>query len=65
MEKAGQRDDMQPMTVAQQTQYRAEYEAAKAKWAALTPQQKSGDDRRRAHQETERAVCHGARGAAG
>jgi len=41
MEKAGQRDDMQPMTVAQQTQYRAEYEAAKVKWAALTPQQKS------------------------
>ena len=41
MEKAGQRDDMQPMTVAQQTQYRAEYDAAKAKWAALTPQQKS------------------------
>jgi len=40
MEKAGQRDDMQPMTVAQQTQYKAEYEAAKAKWAALTPQQK-------------------------
>ena len=40
MEKVGQRDDMPPMTVAQQTQYKAEYEAAKAKWAALTPQQK-------------------------
>jgi len=40
MEKVGQRDDMQPMTVAQQTQYRAEYDAAKVKWAALTPQQK-------------------------
>jgi hypothetical protein len=40
MEKVGQRDDMRPMTVAQQTQYKAEYDAAKAKWAALTPQQK-------------------------
>jgi hypothetical protein len=41
MEKAGQRDDMQPMTAAQQAQYKAEYDAAKAKWASLTPQQKS------------------------
>ena len=41
MEKAGQRDDMQPMTAAQQAQYKSEYDAAKAKWAALTPQQKS------------------------
>ena len=40
MEKEGLRNDMPPMTVAQQTQYKAEYEAAKAKWAALTPQQK-------------------------
>ncbi len=41
MEKAGQRDDIQPMTAAQQAQYKAEYEAAKAKWATLTPEQKS------------------------
>jgi hypothetical protein len=41
MEKAGQRDDTQPMTAAQQAQYKAEYQAAKAKWAALTPEQKS------------------------
>ena len=41
MEKMGQRDDTQPMTAAQQTQYKAEYQAAKAKWASLTPEQKS------------------------
>ena len=41
MEKAGQRDDMQPMTAAQQAQYKAEYQAAQAKWASLTPEQKS------------------------
>jgi hypothetical protein len=41
MEKAGQRNDMQPMTAAQQAQYKTEYDAAKAKWASLTPQQKS------------------------
>ncbi len=41
MEKAGQRDDMQAMTAAQQAQYKAEYEAARAKWASLTPEQKS------------------------
>jgi hypothetical protein len=41
MEKAGQRDDTQPMTAAQQAQYKAEYQAAKAKWASLTPEQKS------------------------
>lgn len=41
MEKAGQRDDMQPMTAAQQAQYKTEYDAAKAKWASLNPQQKS------------------------
>jgi len=41
MEKAGQRDDMQSMTAAQQAQYKTEYQAAKAKWASLTPQQKS------------------------
>lgn len=41
MEKSGQRDDMQPMTAAQQAQYVDEYRAAQAKWASLTPQQKS------------------------
>ena len=40
-EKTGQRDDTQPMTAAQQAQYKAEYQAAKAKWASLTPEQKS------------------------
>ena len=40
-EKTGQRDDTMPMTAAQQAQYKAEYQAAKAKWASLTPQQKS------------------------
>jgi hypothetical protein len=40
-EKMGQRDDVQPMTAAQQAQYRTDYAAAKAKWAAMTPQQKS------------------------
>ena len=39
-EKAAQRDDMQPMTAAQQAQYKQEYDAAKAKWTAMTPQQK-------------------------
>ena len=39
-EKMGQRDDVQPMTAAQQAQYKQDYEAAKAKWAAMTPQQK-------------------------
>ena len=40
-EKTGQRDDTRPMTAAQQAQYKAEYQAAKAKWASLTPEQKS------------------------
>ena len=40
-EKTGQRDDTMPMTAAQQAQYKAEYQAAKAKWASLTPEQKS------------------------
>ena len=40
-EKTGQRDDTQPMTASQQAQYKAEYQAAKAKWASLTPEQKS------------------------
>jgi hypothetical protein len=39
-EKAGQRDDVAPMTAAQQAQYKQAYDAAKAKWAAMTPQQK-------------------------
>ena len=41
MERMGQRDDTQPMTAAQQAQYRAQYQAAKAQWATMTPQQKS------------------------
>jgi hypothetical protein len=40
MEKSGQRDDMVPVTAAQQAQYKQEYVAAKAKRAAMTPQQK-------------------------
>jgi trehalose/maltose hydrolase-like predicted phosphorylase len=39
-EKAGQRDDTLPMTAAQQAQYKQEYDAAKTKWAAMTPQQR-------------------------
>ena len=39
-EKAGQRDDVQPMTAAQQAEYKTQYEAARTKWAALTPEQK-------------------------
>jgi len=38
--KVGQRDDTMPMTAAQQAQYKSEYAAAKAKWAAMTPQEK-------------------------
>jgi hypothetical protein len=41
MEKSGQRDDMLPVTAAQQAEYKKQYEAAKAKWASLTPQEKS------------------------
>jgi hypothetical protein len=41
MERSGQRDDMTTMTAAQQAQYRAQYDAAKAKWAAMTPQEKA------------------------
>jgi hypothetical protein len=41
MEASGQRDDMTPMTAAQQAQYKAEYQAAKAKWASLTPQEQA------------------------
>ena len=40
-ESTQQRDSASPMTAAQQAQYKSEYEAAKAKWASLTPQQKS------------------------
>ena len=64
-EKTGQRDDTQPMTAAQQAQYKAEYQAAKAKWASLTPAAKICHGRGRAQQEIERPVLHGARGAAG
>ena len=39
-EKAGQRDEMAPMTPAQQAEYKQQYDAAKAKWASLTPDQK-------------------------
>ena len=41
MERAGQRDDMVPVTAAQQAEYKKQYEAAKAKWASLTPQEKT------------------------
>ena len=41
MEAAGQRDDMTNMTAAQQAQYKSQYDAAKAKWASMTPQEKS------------------------
>ena len=41
MERAGQRDDMTNMTAAQQAQYRAQYQAAKGKWAAMSPQEKA------------------------
>ena len=39
MEKAGQRDDTPQMTAAQAAQYKAQYEAAKAQWAKMTPEQ--------------------------
>ncbi|MFO1313383.1 MAG: hypothetical protein U1F41_15110 [Burkholderiales bacterium] len=39
-ERTQQRDGMTPMTAAQQADYKAQYEAAKAKWASLTPDQK-------------------------
>ena len=39
-EKSQQRDDILPMTAAQQAQYQSEYQAAKTKWASLTPAQK-------------------------
>ena len=40
LEKAGQATTRR-MTAAQQAQSKAEYQAAKAKWASLTPEQKS------------------------
>jgi hypothetical protein len=40
-EAVGQRDDMTNMTAAQQAQYKAQYEAAKSKWATMTPQERS------------------------
>jgi hypothetical protein len=39
MEKMGQRDDMQAMTPTQQANYKAQYDAAKAQWAKMTPDQ--------------------------
>jgi hypothetical protein len=39
MERAGQRDDTPQMTAAQAAQYRAEYQAAKAQWTKMTPEQ--------------------------
>ena len=39
-EQTQQRDGMAPMTAAQQAQYKAQYDAAKAKWASMTPDQK-------------------------
>ena len=56
MEKVGQRDDTQPMTAAQQAQYKSEYQAAKAKWALADTGAKIRCGRRRAHQEIERPV---------
>jgi hypothetical protein len=41
MEQSGQRDDMTTMTPAQQDQYRSQYQSAKARWATMTPQQRS------------------------
>jgi len=40
MEQSGQRNDTQPMTAAQQAEYQFQYQAAKAKWATMTPQEK-------------------------
>jgi hypothetical protein len=40
-EKTGQRDDTPTMTAAQSAQYRADYQAAKTKWAAMTPQEQA------------------------
>ena len=40
-EKTGQRNDAPAMTAAQAAQYRADYQAAKSKWAAMTPQEQA------------------------
>jgi hypothetical protein len=40
-ERLGANDDMMAMTKAQTTQAQAQHNAAKAKWEALTPEQKS------------------------
>ena len=40
-EKTGQRNDTPAMTPAQAAQYRADYEAAKSKWTAMTPQEQA------------------------
>jgi hypothetical protein len=39
-ESTQQRDGVAPMTAAQQAEYKAQYEAAKSKWASMTPDQK-------------------------
>jgi len=45
MEKTGQRDDTPQMTQAQAAEYRTQYDAAKAQWAKMTPdQQKAAID---------------------
>ena len=41
MEASGQRDDMTNMTAAQQADYKTQYDVANAKWATMTPQEKS------------------------
>ena len=39
-ENVGQRSELPPMTAAQQAEYKTQYDAAKAKWASMTPEQK-------------------------
>jgi hypothetical protein len=39
-EKAAERSELPPMTAAQQAEYKTQYDAAKAKWASMTPDQK-------------------------
>jgi hypothetical protein len=40
IEKSGQRDDTPQMTAAQAAQYRSDYQAAKAQWAKMSPEQR-------------------------
>lgn len=61
IELVGQRDDMRSETAAQGAQYRAEAEAAKAKWDRLTPAQeqavrKSAWQKKRAELDAMEAV---------